>query len=505
MSDLAPNELSEIIARRVSDRDGFIRADVTESEWNALGLACAEGQYDFSALWIDAGRVRMGLMSRDGAVRIIASLALADNSYPSIGRVHAPAIRLERAMRDLYGSVAVGLPDDRPWLDHGVWPAPAGSEPAAERQEARKYRFLPVEGEGLHQIPVGPVHAGIIEPGHFRFTANGETVVRLEERLGYVHKGIESLCTGRGITEAARIVGRVSGDSTVAYAFAFSRAVEAACGAECPVRAQRLRGIMAELERISHHINDFGAICNDVSAVAIHAQCTLLRERILQAAQDCFGHRMMMDAIKPGGVAADLSDDGAGVLRTLLADCEQEFRTIVRVYDESPSIQDRTVTTGIVRAELARQFAAGGYVGRASGRNFDARRDIAYPPYDLLAFEVPVRLQGDVDARAWIRADEVVQSIAMIRRLLDRLEPGPVFLELPAAAASEGAAFVEAFRGDVFLTVRLDEQGKIAHCHARDASWFQWPLLEAAIEGNIVADFPVCNKSFNCSYSGHDI
>jgi Ni,Fe-hydrogenase III large subunit len=291
----------------------------------------------------------------------------------------------------------------------------------------------------------------------------------------------------------------------VAYAFAFARAVEAACAADIPMRAQALRGIMAELERISHHINDFGAICTDVSAVAIHAQCTLLRERILQAADRCFGHRMMMDAIVPGGVAADLSDEGIGRLRALLDECERDFGTAVRVYDESPSIQDRTVTTGILRAELARQFAAGGYVGRASGRDFDSRRDIAYPPYDLLAFEVPVRQQGDVDARAWIRADEVTQSIAMIRRLLDRLEPGPIHAEIPAAADSEGAAFAEAFRGDVFITVRLDGQGNIAHCHARDASWFQWPLLEAAIEGNIVADFPVCNKSFNCSYSGHDI
>jgi Ni,Fe-hydrogenase III large subunit len=505
MSDPAVSGLSQIISSRVSGRDGFIRADVSEGEWQALGLACAEGHYDFAALWIDAGRARMALTSRDGAVRIIASLALAGGGYPSIGRVHPPAIRLERAMHDLYGAIAVGLPDDRPWLDHGVWPASGAAEPASGQQEKQKYRFLPVEGEGLHQIPVGPVHAGIIEPGHFRFTANGETVVRLEERLGYVHKGIEALCAGRAIADAARIVGRVSGDSTVAYAFAFARAVEAACTAEIPMRARALRGIMAELERIAHHINDFGAICTDVSAVAIHAQCTLLRERILQAAERCFGHRMMMDAIVPGGVAADLSDEGAGVLRALLDECERDFGTAVRVYDESPSIQDRTVTTGILRPEFARQFAAGGYVGRASGRDFDSRRDIAYPPYDLLAFEVPVRQQGDVDARAWIRADEVTQSIAMIRRLLARLQPGPICAEIPTTADREGAAFTEAFRGDVFVTVRLDGQGKIAHCHARDASWFQWPLLEAAIEGNIVADFPVCNKSFNCSYSGHDI
>ena len=498
MSDAGPREIEKIVASGVAGRDGFIRVDVAEDKWSELGLACARGDCDLLALWFDDGRARVALRDRDSGARTIASLACAGGRFPSIGRVHAPAIRLERAMRDLYGCVPVGLQDDRPWLDHGVWPA------SADAAKRGKYRFLPVEGEGLHQIPVGPVHAGIIEPGHFRFTANGETVVRLEERLGYVHKGIETLCAGRSIDEVARIIGRVSGDSTVAYAFAFARAVEAVCGTEVPERAQILRGIMAELERISHHINDFGAICNDVSAVAIHAQCTLLRERILQTAHRCFAHRMMMDGIVPGGVAVDLNEDDADELRRLLRISEREFETVLRVYDKSPSIQDRTVTTGIVRAELVRQFAAGGYIGRAAGRDFDTRREIPYAPYVGLEFTVPVRTEGDVDSRAMVRAEEVKQSIAILRQLLDRLEPGAVRSEI-APTAGEGAAVAEAFRGDLFVTVRLDGEGNIAHCHARDASWFQWPLLEAAIEGNIVADFPVCNKSFNCSYSGHDI
>ncbi len=504
MSASAMREPSEIASNGAPDRDGFVRTEVTAEEWNGLAYACAEGQYDLTALWIDGDRARMALLSRNHG-RAIASLRCDGGHYPSVGRIHPPAIRLERAMRDLYGTIPIGLPDERPWLDHGVWPARRGLEPTAAMEDKQKYRFLPVEGEGLHQIPVGPVHAGIIEPGHFRFTANGETVVRLEERLGYAHKGIEALCAGRSVEEAARIVGRISGDSTIAYAFAFARAVEAACGIEVPARAQILRGILAELERISHHINDFGAICNDVSAAAIHASCTLLRERLLQAAERCFGHRMMMDRILPGGVAADLGEDGIGRLRQVLSDCERSFEMVVRIYDESPSIQDRTVTTGILRAELARQFAAGGHVGRASGRDFDSRRDTPYSPYDALEFEVPVRPQGDVDARARIRVEEVRQSMAIIRQLLGRLEPGPVRATSSTPAAGEGAALAEAFRGDVFITVRLDEAGRVAHCHARDASWFQWPLLEVAIEGNIVADFPLCNKSFNCSYSGHDI
>jgi Ni,Fe-hydrogenase III large subunit len=439
----------------------------------------------------------MALSAPAHRVRAIVTLAVQAGTYPSVGRYHAPAQRLERAMRDLYGVVPEGLPDDRPWLDHGVWPAGPKADNA--------YAFLPSEGEGLHQIPVGPVHAGIIEPGHFRFTANGEAVVRLEERLGYVHKGIEALCTGEDLVRAGRVIARLSGDSTVAYGLAFALAVEAALGWEPPQHATILRGIMAELERLSHHVSDVGAICNDASVVALHARCMLIREDILQTAGMYFGHRLMMDRIVPGGVAVDLAPEGAASIRTLLDRCEAAFAAVIRVYDNTPSLQDRTVTTGIVTAGLARRFAAGGYVGRASGRSFDARAAFPYPPYDSLAFEVPTRTTGDVDGRVWIRIDEVAQSIAIVRQLLDRLHAGPVRAPSPGWRSGEGAALVEAFRGDAFVSARLDGCGRVAHLHARDASWFQWPLLEAAIEDNIVADFPLCNKSFNCSYSGHDM
>ena len=281
-------------------------------------------------------------------------------------------------MRDLYGVQPIGLPDPRPWLDHGRWPG---------RQSEARYEFLPAEGEGLHQIPVGPVHAGIIEPGHFRFTANGETVVRLEERLGYVHKGVEGLMAGAEIEQAARIVGRISGDSTVAYAWAFARAVEAALAWTPPPRAVLLRGIMAELERLSHHINDVGAICNDASVLTIHARCTLQREDVLAVADACFGHRLMMDRVVPGGVAADLSPRRrrqdprpAGAVRGRRAprSCGSTIRCRrCRIAPSRPAS---------FQPELARQYAAGGFVGRASGRAFDARKAFAYAPYDRAGF-----------------------------------------------------------------------------------------------------------------------
>jgi Ni,Fe-hydrogenase III large subunit len=486
--------LAGLAADRDAGPDGYVRIDVGPDAWTALAEGCAEGLHDLSALWVDGDCIRMAL-SADGR-RAIVSLKAQAGIYPSVSAYHAPAMRLERAMRDLHGVQPLGLPDPRPWLDHGRWPGRASEAP---------YGFLPAEGEGLHQIAVGPIHAGIIEPGHFRFTANGETVVRLEQRLGYAHKGVERLLAGADIARGARIVGRISGDSTVAYAWAFARAVEAALGWTPPPRAVLLRAIMAELERLAHHISDVGAICNDASVLTIHARCALQREDVLAVADVCFGHRLMMDRIVPGGVAADLSRENIGEVRGLLGRLEATRAEIQRVYDGLPSLQDRTVTTGVVSAELARQYAAGGFVGRASGRAFDARKAFPYAPYDELAFDLKTRTAGDVDARLLVRMDEIVESLGIIRRLLDRLAPGSTASELPPAVAGEGAALVEAFRGDVFVSVRIGADGRLARVHARDASWFQWPLLEAAVEGNIVADFPLCNKSFNCSYSGHDL
>jgi Ni,Fe-hydrogenase III large subunit len=505
MTDPGAISLAELIGNGTARAAAFARVPVDRAQWTGLARGCAAGLHDLSALWFESGVVRMALVGQGAGGTAIAALECEDGSYPSVGLLHPSALRLERALRDLHGVDPEGLPDRRPWLDHGAWPSPP-QDRRGEAQDARaRYPFLPVEGEGLHQIPVGPVHAGIIEPGHFRFTANGETVVRLEERLGYTHKGIGSLMSGATVERAARIAGRISGDSTVAYAFAFARAVEAALGARVPERATLLRGVMAEIERLAHHIGDIGAICNDASAVAIHAHCSLLRESLLRFADRAFGHRLMIDCIVPGGVAADLSDDAARELGRVLDEFGLGLEVVTRAYDSSPSIQDRTVTTGRAARELVRQFAAGGYVGRASGRDFDSRRDLAYPPYDSLGFQVPTRTDGDVNARVWIRVDEARQSLAMIRQLLDRLRPGPPQAAIPNADPGEGAAVTEAFRGDVFVWVRLDGSGRVAHCHARDASWFQWPLLEAAIEGNIVADFPLCNKSFNCSYSGQDV
>jgi Ni,Fe-hydrogenase III large subunit len=482
------------------------RANVTEDGWNEAIAQLAAGECTLLGLWGDPPNVHMATIDETTDNIAIVTYACADGRYPSVGAQHPPALRLERAIRSLFGLDATGSPDMRPWLDLGFWDI---RHPLGKKQPAQKpgpYEFLPVEGESLHQIPVGPVHAGIIEPGHFRFTANGEHVVRLEQRLGYVHKGTESLMQGATLDNAAKLAGRASGDSTVAYAYAFALAAEDALQIKPPPRAVYLRALMAELERLANHFGDIGAICNDASFAMMHAQTGILRERVLRAADACFGHRLMMDAIVPGGVARDIAADGLAEVQALLAEIRRVFPRLVELYDNTASLQDRTVTTGIVKPDYVRQWGAGGYVGRASGRGFDARRTPGYAPYDQLAFEVPVREEGDVNARVWIRIREVEQSLALIDQIVGALPDGKIHAAVkPSGKTCEGLGLVEAFRGDVLVWLRLDGKGQVERCHMRDASWFQWPLLETAIEGNIVADFPICNKSFNCSYSGHDL
>jgi len=488
---------------------GYLRHRANRDAWRALGEGLLDRKLALLGLWGDGDAVHAAIYdvgTRDFAV---ISQPVLEGRAASLGVFHAPAIRLERAIQDLFGIEFVALPDRRPWLDHGQWPVstPLATAPAPPRPPSGPPQFLRAEGPHLHRIPVGPVHAGIIEPGHFRFTAHGETVVRLEARLGYVHKGIEQLMCGRSIAEAAPLAARVSGDSTVAYGWAFARAVETALGVVVPPRAVILRGVMAELERIANHLGDIGAICNDAAFALMHAECGILREQTLRAADTAFGHRLMMDRVIPGGVARDLDASGQASLQALIAHIRKRLPELIELYENTASLQDRTVGTGCLRPDLAEAFAAGGFVGRASGRSFDCRRDLPYAPYDALALKIPVRKQGDVDARVWIRIEEIQESLRLLEALLAKLPAGPIVVDVVShePAVREATSLVEGFRGDVLVYVRLDANARIERCHLRDPSWFQWPLLEAAIEDNIVADFPLCNKSFNCSYSGHDL
>ena len=475
-------------------------AEIDLQTWNELTERIAQGLARFVAIWGAPSEHRPILnlaLRKNGETPLeVSSLAVPTSHFPSIGAFHPAALLMERAMFDMHGLVADGSPDTRPWLDHGNWPNSRASLP---------YTFKPVFGEGVHQIPVGPVHAGTIEPGHFRFSVNGETIVRLEARLGYTHKGVLDRMRGASIDHAARLAARLSGDSTCAYGFSFAQAVERALEVEPPPRATALRGVMAELERIANHLGDFAAICNDSGFPLLNTHGAMLRERVLRLSAVCFGHRLMMDRILPGGIATDLASEDAARIDRELASVRARFEPLVEIYEKTASLQDRTVGTGRLDPGLAGILGCGGYVGRASGQIFDSRRDMAYKPYHDLPFTVPCRDTGDVDARVRIRIEEIRQSVAIVHHLLSDLPDGAVRVPLPRfPEAREGCVLIEGFRGDIFAFVRLRD-GRIEDVFLRDPSWFLWPALEAAIADNIVADFPLCNKSFNAAYSGCDL
>ncbi len=478
-----------------------------EAGWREMARALAhEPTLDLLAMWADTGHVHALFDDRAGSGEILlASTPVGGGRYAALSPARMAATCFERMIHDLWGHVAEGARDLRPWLDHGRWEmsAPMAQRPTPAAGNPEPPSFHGFEGDSLHQVAIGPVHAGIIEPGHFRFTAQGETVARLEVRLGYAHKGILVLMRGKSPRVAARFAARLSGDSTVAHGIAFARAAEAATTAAIPARAESLRAVMAEMERIANHLGDLGAVGQDAGFAPMPARCLLLREAMLEAARAAFGHRLMMDAVIPGGVAGDIAPDGAAAILCAIDAVAKELPRLLDLFGNVASLADRTVGTGIIRPSLAARMAAGGFVGRASGRACDLRVRPGYAPYDRLAVQAPLLIAGDVDARLRIRAAEIDESIRLLRVLLDKLPAGEISFGLPMVSG-EGLGWAEGFRGDIWHWLRLDG-GLIASVFLRDPSWLHWPLLEAAIEGNVLADFPLINKSINGSYSGVDL
>jgi len=495
------------------------RLALDPEDWGAAGKVAATLGCRHAGVWADPGDtsivVRACLEHEGDYLVLETEVAL---SHPILGShtPHFPGVdRLERHLQDLSGIAFMDHPDHRRWTRHQAWAEgcyPLRVDFPVEGRSLRRapadadYPFAPVQGSGVYEIPVGPVHAGIIEPGHFRFQAVGEEVLRLEERLGYVHKGIEKIAVGRDPADLARLAARVSGDSTVAHAWAACQAMERATGCAVPPRALSLRALMAERERIANHLGDIGAICNDVGFAFAHVQCARLRERWQRRSHALFGHRFMMDAVAPGGIARDLPADAPALLRADHAALHLAIGPLFDVIDDHPSLEDRLLGTGCLSAEDARELGCTGYVGKASGRSFDVRCDNPYPPYDTLMMEVPVETEGDVAARVRVRMKEVRRSLWMMDDLIDALPAGAIAASLPAPPAGAlGLGLVDGWRGEVLSFVRFGEDGRIARFFPRDPSWFTWPALERLIQGNIVPDFPVCNKSVNGSYSGQDL
>jgi Ni,Fe-hydrogenase III large subunit len=496
-----------------------VRADVTAAQLVlACGAAADEGAR-LVALWASDDRdrdrgLRLSVLLIDaGGLTLLEHAMPPDGRFPSIAGMFPAANRMERAAFDLVGTASDG-DDARPWLRHAAWPAgtfPLQRDvaPVATEDAVDAYPFVRVEGDGVHEIAVGPVHAGIIEPGHFRFQVVGEKVLRLEERLGYVHKGIEKRFEAFALSEGYRLAGRVSGDSTVAYALAYARAAEAAVAGAPPPRARWLRALALERERIANHLGDLGYLGNDGGFAFGLSQFSRLKEDVLRANLAAFGHRMAMDFVVPGGVVRDVDAAQLAALAEQSTALVREVETLRSIYDEHAGLQDRFLTTGRVAPALARQLGLAGLAGRASGQAFDLRCDFPEPPYDELEVRKASSDDGDVAARVAVRFDELLESLRLVQAIAARTPPadltGDVRVPLPAAAARLALGLVEGWRGPALVALETGADGTIRRCHPHDVSWANWPVIEHAVIGNIVPDFPLINKSFNLSYSGQDL
>ena len=474
------------------------------------------------ALWASDERdrrrgfcIRVALEDGEGLTVLEHTLPDAGARYPDLTPIFPAANRMQRAIYDLFG-VAADADDQRPWLWLAGWPSdqfPLRRDFATDanwKPVQEDYEFVRVEGDGVHEIPVGPVHAGIIEPGHFRFQVVGEKVLRLEERLGYTHKGIEKRFESMTIAAGARLAARVSGDSTVAYAWAYAQAAECIARIVPPPRAQWLRALCLERERLANHLGDLGALGNDAGFAFGLAQFSRLREDVLRANQAAFGHRLLMDVVVPGGVARDLMWEHVHAMRDEAERTARALGELRAIYDDHAGVQDRFRGCGRVSQELATKLGLLGLAARASGIARDARCDFPYAPYDALDVRMAVAGGGDVAARVAVRFDEAIESsrliIAITAALLDPPASGPACVDFAVPAEERMAiGYVEGWRGPVLVALECGRDGAIRRCHPHDPSWSNWPVIEHAVIGNIVPDFPLINKSFNLSYSGHDL
>jgi len=502
-------------ARAMPGAPGLRQIDVDASRWRDIAQDVAASGGRLLALW--GGRsgdtdrkVAMVVLLPDGALVVTMALDRALERVPGIEDVFPSASRMQRALHDLTGIRSTD-PDARPWLRHAAWPGdvfPLATRelPTPPSRPIDDYAFVRVEGDGVHEIAVGPVHAGIIEPGHFRFSIVGEKVLRLEQRLGYVHKGIERRFTELPILAGHRLAARVSGDSAVAFSWAYCQALEGMAVARIPPRAAWLRALALELERCANHLGDLGALGNDAGFAFGLSQFMRLKEGWLRATERALGQRYLLDFVVPGGTSADLSDDGATVLRQAARTVDLEARTLREIYEEHAGVRDRFLATGTVVPELAARLALIGLAGRASGQAFDLRADLPCEPYESLAVTKCVCDAGDVLARVTVRFDELLASLRLIETILRRLPAGDHAVVVhPPVDGSSGIGLIEGWRGPVAVALEAGPGGGIRRCHPHDPSWNNWPVLDHAVIGNIVPDFPLINKSFNLSYSGQDL
>ncbi|MFI7063670.1 NADH-quinone oxidoreductase subunit C [Kribbella sp. NPDC050124] len=427
---------------------------------------------------------------------------------PSLATLSFPASRFERELHDLFGIEVTNHPLPRRLVLHQHWPDgwfpmrhDAGTPPAFGDID-EPYPFLAVAGTGVYEIPVGPIHAGLIEPGHFRFSVVGETILKLKARLWFVHKGIEKLAEGKLLADVLPLAERVSGDTTVGHTLAFCLAVEEARDWPVPPQAQTLRAILLELERLYNHVTDIGALCNDVGHGIANAHAQRIREQLLRLNQQVTGHRLLRGAITPGGTHVRALPD-PGQLAAVAADIQE----VVDIALGHSVVLDRMTGTAILTRDQAHDIGTLGYVARASGIDHDARRDHPFAP-ETTAVAAPTQTAGDVLSRLLTRAEEIQNSVALIAGLIAGRPPLGADAAKPtwlAAGRTSGVGLVEGWRGTIAHRIEFAPDGTVTRLKIVDPSFFNWPALPVALADTIVPDFPLTNKSFNLSYAGNDL
>ncbi|MBZ5554510.1 MAG: NADH-quinone oxidoreductase subunit C [Acidobacteriia bacterium] len=448
----------------------------------------------------------------DAFILLSVSVPAGDRTFPSLATRWYLASRFEREIHDLFGLVPLEHPDLRRLPLHQFWPADFhpllkdSSPPSRFIDDGSPFPFRRVEGEGIYEITVGPVHAGIIEPGHFRFSVEGETIINLESRFYFVHKGIEKLFETLPWERGVELAERISGDSSVAHAMAFCQAVEAIAGTTLPQRAAWLRVVVLELERLYNHIADVGAICTDTGFAFANAHAMRLREDLLRLNDRLFAHRLLRGVLTPGGVLKDLNDVQRAEAQAVLFRVLKDFEEIVEIARTNALVMDRLIGTGLLTRRTAQEMQVVGMVARASGIDADVRRDHPFAAYPQLEVRVAVRAEGDVWARMMVRVEEVRESVRLIEEALQKLPEGKL-CEAVAGEGIEGGALglVEGWRGPVAHWVVGARRASPSRVKIKDPSFANWPALNYAILRNIVPDFPLINKSFNLSYAGNDL
>ncbi|MDO8547392.1 MAG: NADH-quinone oxidoreductase subunit C [Nitrospirales bacterium] len=453
------------------------------------------------------------LKERGDWLVLLTELDGDDRLFHSITpHIHA-AKWYEREIRDMFGLIAQGHPDLRRLVRHEHWPK--GAHPlkkdfpwntVMERRQG-EYAFRRIDGEGVLEVPVGPIHAGIIESGHFRFSVAGEPIMQLELRHFWKHRGVEKVFENLSLVNGVSLAEKVSGDTSFGHSLCYCQAVETLMGVEAPPRARYLRTIFLELERLHNHIGDVGAICNDTAYALAHAHCARMKERIMQLNDRLTGSRFLRGVNIAGGVTVNLWPYHLDEIVHELDEIEEDFTELTQILFNNASLADRLETTGVLNERTAWDHGVMGVVGRASNINRDVRRDHPFAAYKDFTLKVPVYHYGDVQARMRVRIDEVHESIDLIRQAHERLPEGAITAAcLPAAHPGDWAlSAVEGWRGEILYFVMAGQDGMIHRCKARDPSFVNWPAIQFAVLGNIIPDFPLINKSFNLSYAGNDL